>query len=86
MFQNKSISGMKDRTRSQLTSSRHLQLQQLQHEIDKLALLVNEAKRQSDKIQAAADALGDAVFADLEAAIVSPPGPEKRIRSRKMEN
>jgi hypothetical protein len=41
-------------------------VQQLQDEIDKLALLLAEVKRQSDWVQAAADALGEAVL-DREA-------------------
>jgi hypothetical protein len=43
-------------------SFRQAQAQQLQKEIDKLALLLYEAKKQSDRIQAVADAMGDAVF------------------------
>ena len=39
-----------------------VRLEQLRDEIDRLALLVNEAKRQSDRIQAVADALGDAML------------------------
>jgi hypothetical protein len=61
---------------------KNTQLQHLQDEIDRLALLVYEAKRQSDRIQAAADALGDAVLMDLEngAAI------DKRGRLRKIDS
>lgn len=46
------------------SSSREGQIQRLQDEIDKLALLVHEAKIQSDKIQAAADAFGDLMLID----------------------
>jgi len=63
--------------------NRQAQLQQLQNEIDKLALLVNEAKRQSDRIQAAADALGDAVLLKLEGVAPGSNG-EKRSRIRKI--
>lgn len=65
--------------------ARNAQLQQLQDEIDKLALLVNEAKRQSDRIQAAADALGDAVFISF-AAEVSSATTDKRGRLRKIDS
>jgi hypothetical protein len=46
------------------STSRKSQIQQLHDEIDKLALLVHEAKIQSDKIQAAADAFGDLMLID----------------------
>jgi len=36
--------------------------EELLKEVDSLALLLDEVRRQSEKIQAAADALGDAVF------------------------
>lgn len=36
--------------------------EELLKEVDSLALLLDEVKRQSEKIQAAADAIGDAVF------------------------
>jgi hypothetical protein len=61
---------------------RNAQLQHLQDEIDRLALLVYEAKRQSDRIQAAADALGDAVLMDLENGAAN----EKRDRLRKIDS
>jgi len=64
--------------------NRQAQLQHLQNEIDKLALLVNEAKRQSDRIQAAADALGDAVLLKLEGIRPASNG-EKRNRMRKID-
>lgn len=64
--------------------NRQVQLQQLQNEIDKLALLVNEAKRQSDRIQAAADALGDAVLLKLEGVGPASNG-EKHSRIRKSD-
>jgi hypothetical protein len=55
------------RLRSTSTSSiRGSQIQRLQDEIDKLALLVHEAKKQSDRIQAAADAFGDLILLDPE--------------------
>ena len=65
---------------AQSSSLRQSQIQQLQQEIDKLALLVFEAKRQSDRIQAAADALGDAAFHDLRANVVSIAAQDKRER------
>ena len=66
-------------------STRSMRLQQLQNEIDNLALLVNEAKRQSDKIQAAADALGDDLLVDLEPGILPENGSDRRNRLRKSE-
>ena len=67
-----SKSGAKNRIallRSTSASSiRGTQIQRLQHEIDKLALLVHEAKKQSDRIQAAADAFGDLILLDEEDA------------------
>ena len=63
--------------------NREAKLQQLQDEIDKLALLVNQAKRQSDRIQAAADALGDAVLLKLEGI---GPGSNGEKRSRNPKN
>lgn len=62
---------------------RNAHIRQLQDEIDRLALLVNEAKRQSDRIQAAADAIGDAVFQDGGQATILPFAvPDKRSRRR----
>jgi hypothetical protein len=86
MLEHKSISDSKEKMRPSAPTAKNFRLQQLQDEIDKLALLVNEAKRQSDKIQAAADALGDSVFGELESSMVTMLGSEKRSRSRKTEN
>jgi hypothetical protein len=55
------------------------QAQQLQREIDKLALLLHETKKQSDKIQAVADAMGDAIFGNLDAHIASLAGRKKPV-------
>jgi hypothetical protein len=41
------------------------QIQHLRTEIDRLAVMLFEVKSQAEKIQAAADALGDAVLAGL---------------------
>jgi hypothetical protein len=86
MLENKSVPDHKLRMRPGSANPKSHRLQQLQDEIDKLALLVNEAKQQSDRIQAAADALGDSVFAELDGGLVPGPGTEKRFRSRKTEN
>lgn len=86
MLEHKSIPDNKLRMRPSSPNPKNVRLQQLQDEIDKLALLVNEAKRQSDKIQAAADALGDSVFAELDGGIMPGLSTEKRGRSRKTEN
>jgi len=60
-------------------------LQQLHDEIDKLALLVNEAKRQSDRIQAAADALGDDVLVNFGDGMLASAN-DKRTRLRKTDS
>ena len=83
MLQSKVSSGVTEmKIRPGNKPVKNAQLQHLQDEIDRLALLVYEAKRQSDRIQAAADALGDAVLMDLEngAAI------DKRGRLRKIDS
>jgi hypothetical protein len=83
MLQSKVSSGVTEmKVRAGNRPVKNAQLQHLQDEIDRLALLVYEAKRQSDRIQAAADALGDAVLMDLEngAAI------DKRGRLRKIDS
>lgn len=38
---------------------------QLQKELDHLALLLDEVKRQTEKVEAAADAIGDALISQL---------------------
>jgi len=57
------------------SSARSARVQQLHDEIDKLALLLAEVKRQSDRIQRAADALGEAV---LESASITSKDGSKR--------
>jgi hypothetical protein len=86
MLQGKSSPEMADmKVRSVTRPVRNAQLQHLQEEIDKLALLVNEAKRQSDRIQAAADALGDAVLIGFDGGIASGAS-DKRARLRKVDS
>jgi len=46
--------------------SRRAQAQELLNEIDNLALLLHEVKKQTDKIEAAADAIGDTILARLD--------------------
>ena len=41
------------------------QANQLQKELDHLALLLDEVKRQTEKVEAAADAIGDALISQL---------------------
>ena len=77
------VTEMKVRSANGLAKSAHLQ--QLHDEIDRLALLVNEAKRQSDRIQAAADALGDDVFLNVGGEMLASAG-DKRTRLRKTDN
>jgi hypothetical protein len=87
MLQQKATSDMNEmKMRATSAPARGAQLQQLQNEIDKLALLVNEAKRQSDRIQAAADALGDAVFVNFGDEMLISSGGEKRTRLRKTDS
>ncbi len=65
------------------SSARCARVQQLHDEIDKLALLLAEVKRQSDRIQGAADALGEAAL-DLEAAsILSKDGSKPESAAAK---
>jgi len=42
------------------------QVQQLQKELDSLALLLDQVIKQTDRVAAAADAIGDALIGDLE--------------------
>ncbi|HEX6824428.1 MAG TPA: hypothetical protein VF123_20375 [Candidatus Sulfotelmatobacter sp.] len=74
---------MKVRSANGPAKSAHLQ--QLHEEIDKLALLVNEAKQQSDRIQAAADALGDDVLVNLGDGMLASAS-DKRTRLRKTDS
>ncbi|MGE5055585.1 MAG: hypothetical protein ACM3WP_15615 [Acidobacteriota bacterium] len=74
---------MKVRSANGAAKSAHLQ--QLHEEIDKLALLVNEAKQQSDRIQAAADALGDDVLVNLGDGMLASAS-DKRTRLRKTDS
>ena len=50
------------------TDSTRMEAEELLNEIDNLALLLHEVKRQSDKIEAAADAIGDAILSRLDDA------------------
>lgn len=86
MLQHRGISDVTEmKVRSANGTAQSAHLQQLHDEIDKLALLVNEAKRQSDRIQAAADALGDSVFLNVgDEALASVN--DKRTRLRKIDS
>ena len=77
------VTEMKVRSANGPAKSAHLQ--QLHEEIDKLALLVNEAKRQSDRIQAAADALGDDVLVNSGDGMLASAN-DKRTRLRKTDS
>jgi hypothetical protein len=46
--------------------------EELLKELDSLALLLNEVRSRSERILAAADAIGDAVFEELRSGRVSP--------------
>ena len=86
MLQHKGTSDVSEiKVRSTNGPAKGAHLQQLHDEIDKLALLVNEAKRQSDRIQAAADALGDDVFVNLGGEVLAS-STDKRTRFRKTDN
>lgn len=86
MLQHKGISDVTElKVRSANGPAKSAHLQQLHDEIDKLALLVNEAKRQSDRIQAAADALGDDVLVNLGDGMPAS-ATDKRTRLRKTDS
>ena len=86
MLQHKGISDVTEmKVRSANGPAKSAHLQQLHDEIDKLALLVNEAKRQSDRIQAAADALGDDVLVNLGDGMLASAS-DKRTRLRKTDS
>lgn len=48
--------------------STRVDAEELLNEIDNLALLLHEVKRQTDRIEAAADAIGDAILSRLDDA------------------
>jgi len=55
--------------------------QELLQEVDSLALLLDEVKKQSEKIQAAADAIGDEFLSNFRTprgSALSAEGPGKR--------
>jgi hypothetical protein len=86
MLQHKGISDVTEmKVRSENVPDKSAHLQQLHDEIDKLALLVNEAKRQSDRIQAAADALGDDVLINFGDGMLASAN-DKRTRLRKTDS
>lgn len=53
---------------SKFADADRMEVEELLNEIDNLALLLHEVKRQSDKIEAAADAIGDAILSQLDDA------------------
>ncbi len=64
---------------------RRAQAEQLQKELDSLALLLSEVKKQTEKVEAAADAIGDSLLIHLEAAAAGAreaTGP-KRVRNNR---
>ena len=58
--------------------SARMEVEELLNEIDNLALLLHEVKRQSDKIEAAADAIGDAILSRLDDAPVASSRASRR--------
>ncbi len=92
----------KSKKHSQKSSAtEHAQIQkadELLKEVDSLALLLEEVKKQSQRIQAAADAIGENIFGSgyLESAPESAPnaqtirkisiGPKLVVRSRSVDN
>ena len=86
MLQHKGTSDVTElKVRSANGPDKSAHLQQLHDEIDKLALLVNEAKRQSDRIQAAADAVGDDVLVNFGDGMLASAN-DKRTRLRKTDS
>ena len=55
--------------------------EELLREVDSLALLLEEVRRQSARIQAAADAIGDELFEDFPVKKVNANGSAKHDRS-----
>jgi hypothetical protein len=55
-----------------------MEVEELLNEIDNLALLLHEVKRQSDKIEAAADAIGDAILSRMDDAPVASARVSRR--------
>jgi hypothetical protein len=53
------------------SQSSQIAAKELLHEIDNLAVLLHEVKRQTDRIEAAADAIGDAILNRLDTARVT---------------
>ncbi len=49
-------------------TARREQAEQLLNEIDNLAILLHEVRKQTDRIEAAADCIGDAVLSHLDIA------------------
>jgi len=49
-----------------------IEAEELLNEIDNLALLLHEVKKQTDRIEAAADAIGDAILSRLDNEKISP--------------
>src|SRR5215472_15886556 len=65
-------------------SSPQIATEELLDEIDNLALLLHEVRKQTDRIEAAADAIGDAILSRLATARAgSPPvsGIPKRMEA-----
>lgn len=86
MLQNKVSADVTEIKMRPSMGARQAQIRQLQEEIDKLALLVNEAKRQSDRIQQAADALGEAVVVSFDDRSLAPAVSDKRGRFRRSDS
>jgi hypothetical protein len=57
-----------------------IEAEELLNEIDNLALLLHEVKKQTDRIEAAADAIGDAILSRLDSEKTSPmtTGPTRQ--------
>ena len=53
--------------------SRRMEAEELLDEIDNLALLLHEVKQQTDRIEAAADAIGDAILCRVGPDRARPP-------------
>jgi len=63
---------------SEMTENEKLRrAQELLQEVDSLALLLDEVKKQSEKIQAAADAIGDEFLRNFRASSLKPQASAK---------
>lgn len=63
------------------TGSSRMDAEELLNEIDNLALLLHQVKKQTDRVEAAADAIGDAILSRLDKT--KPPHANSRAAKAK---